>query len=123
MSEIYEFMMDADGNGTDDHVVAEEYADGSILTVADLDGDGLADVAPTTWTATGSRRRPTRCRAATRPWRPRRSASPTPRPSPTPATDPPFWIDARRTCQGRSFNITHWYGTMTARTAAIRLLT
>ena len=45
MSEIYEFMMDADGNGTDDHVVAEEYADGSVLTVADLDADGLADVA------------------------------------------------------------------------------
>ncbi|GAB7046169.1 hypothetical protein [Catenuloplanes indicus] len=45
MSEIYEFMMDADGNGTDDYVVAEEYPDGSILTVADLDGDGLADVA------------------------------------------------------------------------------
>ncbi|GAB7039460.1 MULTISPECIES: hypothetical protein [Catenuloplanes] len=45
MSEIYEFMMDADGNGTDDHVIAEEYADGSILTVADLDNDGLADVA------------------------------------------------------------------------------
>lgn len=45
MSETFEFMMDADGNGTDDYVVAEEYADGSIVTVADLDADGLADVA------------------------------------------------------------------------------
>ncbi|MDR7276690.1 hypothetical protein [Catenuloplanes atrovinosus] len=45
MSEIYEFQMDADGNGTDDYVVAEQFEDGSIYTVADLDGDGLADVA------------------------------------------------------------------------------
>src|SRR3712207_1308461 len=42
MSDVFE--MDVNGDGVDDVVVAQEYADGSVLSVADTDGDGVADI-------------------------------------------------------------------------------
>ncbi len=73
MSEIYEFQMDADGNGTDDYVVAEQFEDGSIYTVATWTGTGSRTSPRSTTTATAWPRRPTRSRAATPRSRPRRS--------------------------------------------------
>jgi hypothetical protein len=43
VSEVFE--MDVNGDGIDDQVVAQEYADGSIVSMADTDGDGEYDIA------------------------------------------------------------------------------
>ena len=43
MSEIYEY--DVDGDGVNDVVEVTQYSDGSTLVVADVDGDGYADIA------------------------------------------------------------------------------
>jgi len=43
MSEYLE--VDVNGDGYDDAVEVTEYADGSVLSLADTNGDGYADVA------------------------------------------------------------------------------